>query len=260
MIPDIKIHEIVKVCLSGIRSDYSEQSNLEDTILYQLLSESKMPKTDKFRWFNESVEIFINRTKDHPKFLDTRLFFDRERASIPTIHIMVAGESKGKDGIGFDEGYRPEQVVGDKQRPVFNRQFDLNANIVITSDNTFETVIIYHVIKCMLISLNTHIQLLGFINPVIGGRDINISQDLVPNGVFARTINFSAGYELDVPEVVLNKIVSSVWFQLSNINNQPLEPGINSYAPVNPEDSVVDINNPSPNPSIFDDSFDDTFE
>lgn len=245
MIPDIKIHELIKSCIKSLRLDYESNTNFQDTILYQLLSPSQMINTGKYNWYNEGVEIFINRNENHPKYLDTRLFFDRERASIPTIHIIVSGESKGSDGIGFDEGFREEQVIGLDQRPIYNRQYSLNANIVITSDNAFETLIIYHILFSMLISINEHIQFVGFINPVFGSRDINISQDLVPNGVFAKSINFSANYELSVPRVVLSKIVSSVYFQMENINSTTLSTTISTGlvdTNTSPTDIVTNIN------------------
>lgn len=227
MIPDIKLHEIVKSCIKGLRADYDANKAVpSSTILWHLLNDTKMADTGKFKWYDQAVEIFINRKSDDPKYLDTRLFFDRERAAVPTVHVMMSGENRGANGIGTDLGYRPEQVNGDSQRPVLNRQFNINANIIVTSDNTFETVIIYHVLKSMMISITTHIQLVGFINPDLSGRDITLSQELVPNGLYARTINFTAGYELDVPEVMLNKIVSAVWIQMKSINGQEIAPQI----------------------------------
>ena len=227
MIPDIALHEVIKSCLLAIRADYSTYgSTPSDTLLYKLLNSVKSPDTGKYKWFEESVEIFITRNENHPKFLDTRLFFDRERAAIPTIHIMLSGEGAGKNGIGMDLGFNPEQVIGGSFRQVLNRQFDINANIVVTSDNTFETVIIYHVIKSMIISLSTHIQLLGFISPDVSGRDITISQDLVPAGIFARVLNFTASYELEVPESVLSQIIQGVWIQMTNINLVQVTPPI----------------------------------
>jgi hypothetical protein len=221
MIPDIKIHEIIKACLVAVRDDYAT---------------------------NGGTPIFINRDENHPKYLDTRLFFDRERAPIPTIHIMVSGESKGADGIGFDQGFNPEQVIGTDQRPVYNRQYNVNANIVVTSDNAFEALVIYHVVFAMLISINEHIQLVGFINPTFGSRDISISQELVPSGVFAKSISFSGGYELSVPATVLNQIVSNVWIQMKDINNTPVSPYVGP-GPLDPNDpdpisEVKDITNP----------------
>jgi hypothetical protein len=202
--------------------------------------------TGKYNWYTQAVEVFINRGVDHPKYLDTRLFFDRERAPIPTIHIMLSGETKGKDGIGLDEGFNPEQVISGSQRPVFNRQFEVNANIVITSDNTFETVIIYTVMKSMLISIMNHIMLKGFINPNISGRDITLSQELAPNGIYARTINFTAGYEHSVPEVVLNKIASTVWMQMSNVDNQDIGFGDISTGNITPDSTPDNPDNSLP--------------
>lgn len=247
MIPDIKLHTIIKSCLSALRVDYEANGSTEsDTILYHLLNDSQVADTGKFQWFEQAKEIFINRDSNHPKYLDTNLFFNRERASIPTIHIMISGESKGMDGIAMDEGYNEAQVIGGDFRPVLNRQFNVNANIIVTSDNSFETVIIYHVLRSMLISISTHIQLSGFINPNISGRDITLSQEIAPNGVFARTINFTAGYELDVPEVVLNQIVSQVYFEMSSINDEELDDGSVTTGVIDADSGADDVDNPLP--------------
>ena len=247
MIPDITLHEIIKSCLLAVRADYKANGGIKaDTILWHLLNTGKVEDTGKYSWYNQAVEIFINRGETHPKYLDTRLFFDRERAAIPTVHIMMSGETKGADGIGMDEGFNQEQVIGGSQRAVFNRQFDINANILVTSDNTFETVIVYHVLKSMLISIMTHIQLKGFINPSISGRDITISQELVPNGLYSRAINFTAAYELDVPEVVLNKIVQSVWLEMSSINGVKLDAGSVSTGEIDPNSGSDNPDNQLP--------------
>lgn len=248
MIPDIKLHEVIKMCLVAIRADYAANSGTAaNTILYHLLnSTDKMDDSGKYVWLDQAIEIFITRDENHPKYLDSRLFFDRERASIPTIHVMMSGEQKGADGINFDEGFQAEQVINGTQRPVFNRQFDINCNIVCTSDNAHETVIIYHVIKSMLIAINRHIQYVGFINPVYGGRDITISQELVPSGIYARAISFSASYELSVPAVVLDTIISTVWIQMGSINGTtvtpPLGPGpITSTSPGSGDTDATDL-------------------
>ena len=240
MIPDIALHNIIKSCILAVRADYEANKAIPaNTILWHLLNDAKVADTGKYKWYTQAIEIFIERSKHDTKHLETRLFFDRERASIPTVHVMMSGESKGKDGIGLDQGFNNEQVIGTTQRAVFNRQFDINANIIVTSDNSFETVIIYHVLKSMLISLSTHIQLVGFINPVISGRDISLSQEIAPNGLYARTINFTAGYELDVPEACLNQIVQSVWIQMNKINDVELDTPIGP-GPITPTDGGND--------------------
>lgn len=239
MIPDIKLFEIVKSCVKALREEHALNGGTpSNTILWHLLNPTKQADTSKYKWYEQAVEIFITRDKNHDKYLDTRLFFDRERASIPTLHIMMSGEDKGKDGIGGDLGYNDAQVIGTSQRPVLNKQFAMNANIIVTTDNPFETVIIYSVIKAMLISLNTHIQLFGFINPIISGRDIQLSQEVAPAGIYSRAINFHASYELSVPEVALSKIGQFVFIQMQNIDGQTVTPVIGP-GPIS-GDTVID--------------------
>src|SRR5690554_4982848 len=106
MIPDIKLHEILIACVDTIRADYElYKATPSDTILGQLINDTVQKDTGKYKWLDQATEIFINRDENHPKFLETRLFFDRERADIPTIHVMMSGENKGQDGIGFDSGF-----------------------------------------------------------------------------------------------------------------------------------------------------------
>lgn len=209
MIPEIELQRVVDVAISVLREDITQNGGTpSNTILHYLLNGVGTFES-KYNFYTQAVEIF-SKDKHKPRFLESRLFFDKERANIPTIHIMSNSENNNNNGIGVDQGFRPEFInaAGTGQRSVYNRHFDANFSIVITSDNSMETVVIYHVLKAMLVSIIDHIQLAGFIDPQISGRDINISQEVVPNGVFARSIDFKAGYELSVPTSTFDTIIT----------------------------------------------------
>lgn len=220
MIPEIELQRVIDSLLKALRADQTNNGGTpSNTILHYLLSESNSFK-GKYNFYDQAVEIFSTRGNNHPRYLDSRLFFDRERAPIPTIHIMANGENNNNNGLGVDQGFQDVQVIGGERREVYNRHFDANFSIVISSDNSMETIVIYHVIKSMLISIFDHVQLKGFVNPQISGRDINISQDVVPSGVFARAIDFKAGYELPVPTHYLTTIINKVIFEINPIVEQ----------------------------------------
>jgi len=217
MIPEIELQRVIDVALKIIRNDITQNGGTpSDTILHYLLNQVGSFE-GKYNFYDQAVDIFSTKNKHNPRFLETRLFFDKERASIPTIHVMANGENDNNNGIGVDQGYMDQQTngLGTAIRPVYNRHFNANFSIVITSDNSMETILIFYVLKAMLISAFDHIQLSGFVNPTISGRDINISQDLVPNGVFARSLDLKAGYELSVPANTFKSIIT----QFSNILN-----------------------------------------
>lgn len=221
MIPEIELQKIIDVAISIIRDDITQNGGVpSDTIIHYLL-DGEGSFEGKYDFYDQAVDIFKNKDEHNPRFLESRLFFDKERAAIPTIHIMANGENNNNNGIGVDQGFVGEHVngAGTSQRAVYNRHFDANFSIVITSDNSMETILIFYVLKAMLISAFDHIQLSGFVNPQISGRDINISQDLLPNGIFARSIDLKAGYELSVPANTFRSIILKFISILNPVTN-----------------------------------------
>lgn len=215
LVPEVEIFNTIKKILKYIHTDFEGRGDEQDSLLYKILGTNKLQRYD---FFKQAKEVFLKKSDD-PRFLDVNMFFNLERASIPTIHITLPAEQPSKDGMGIDEGYKSNEVVkslgsdvADSQVPVYTRRFATQYNIVITSDNSNEVVLIYHVLRAILIPTINHFEVLGLENIKINGRDIQNMNTIVPPHIFMRNIGLSLEYEVSVnsffDETIITKIIT----------------------------------------------------
>lgn len=197
LIPEIKVNEILRTILKIVQIDFQESLDEKESILYKIFGDNRI---EKFTFFDQAKDIFL-RDNSHPRKIETRLLFDAQRASLPTIHTTMPSESPGPDGIGVDEGYE-KQIVNNKTKYVqktYTRSFETKYHLMITSDNSLEVILIYHFLKNMLISVFDHIEFSGIRNLKISGMDLQINSDMVPTHIFVRGVEISFFYESDSP-------------------------------------------------------------
>lgn len=201
-IPEFQLKKIVDAILLYIRTDYN--ANGDDSHLAKLVNGIVDSKIDVY---NQAKEIFINRYGKSDKELRCNYFFNSQRASIPTIHIMLSEDNKGMDGIGVDEGYNDTvyDLVLKTTNNVYNRAFDSVMSLVITSDNSFETIIIYHILRSCLVSVFNDLQFAGIQNPKLSGGTLNINPELVPLSIFYQVINIGYFYDVPAPSIFTNE-------------------------------------------------------
>lgn len=207
-VPEAVLFKLISDAITALKTDYSSKGDKTTTLLYQMFYGMVI---GKFNYYTQAVDLF-SRDSTHPRHIETRLFFDAQRAELPTIHISLPGERSINDGIGVDAGYRDPVfkdatgTVGEDDFEIgtyqytYTRRFEATYNIVITSDNTFEVLLVYHALRTMLISLFDSVQLSGFANPKLSGNDLMINEELVPPGVFFRAISINTEYEVDIPK------------------------------------------------------------
>ena len=211
VIPEIQISQLISTCLSVVKKDYENSTDKEKSLLYIIMSGNSFGKYD---FYKEAVDV-IMRGKDHPREVQTRLLFDAQRAGLPTIHITMPSEQTGGNGIGFDQGYVPLTI--DKENGLithyYNRMFNVQYHIVITSDNVFEVLMLYHLIKSVFISIVDELEFSGIRNPSISGQDLQINGDIVPAGVFIRGIGLSCSYETEIPRINQDFLIKAINIQ-----------------------------------------------
>lgn len=196
VIPEIILFNAIKNVLTLIRKDYND--NIADTtksFLYRILVGNKI---QRYNLFEQAVTVLITNETD-PRHLDVNLFFNAKRASVPTLHITLPSENEKNNSMNNGEGFR-EYIYEDSINTAiktFNRRFSPKYSIIITSDNTNEIVLLYHLLRSIFISLNGHFNMVGLENPKLSGGDININPDLVPLGVFLRALNMEFEYDVE---------------------------------------------------------------
>jgi len=209
LMPEIILKKLIDGILIYIKQDYNKYTDKSKSILYNYFNGQVY---GKFDYYQQAVDLFINRGVEHQRKLETRIFFDSDRAGIPTIHITLPNENPAKDGLGMGEGYADPVIIDGKQHEQYTRTFDTMFHVVITSDNTFEVLLIYHLLRGMLVSVFDSLELSGFMNVMIGGQDVQINSELVPKGIFFRSVTVKFEYEITVPSIISAQQIASIAF------------------------------------------------
>lgn len=249
LVPEIVVFNTIKAIIDYIRFDYEERVDETTTLLYKICNGNVAQRYDLFE---QAKAVFITE-RDNSRELDVNMFFNMERARIPTIHITLPSEQADKDGMGIDEGYQGyEEVTGigddvgsEQQGPIYTRRFNTQYQIVITSDNTNEVLTIYHVLRAIMIPMIDSLNAEGLENIKLSGRDIQNMQTIVPEHVFIRSIGLYFEYEVSLgslfPEDIVQKILVSYTIlpelPSGNETSQSLIPITESCDPVTITDS-----------------------
>jgi hypothetical protein len=222
-IPEILLFNIIKAILQTIREDLANNIDEKNTLFYKLFYGTKFNDIN-LDFYANAKDIF-SRDKSHPRYLDLRMFFNADRAEIPTIHLNLPSESDIGGGIGVDAGYN-----GTNYDPInktifqnHTRSFNSVYNIIITSDNSDEVLIIYHALKAFMVSMLDIIDLNGLRNPKLGGADLQINPELIPPHVFIRAISLNCFYELTVPSLIKEKIIRKIRLQSLSLIEEEAE-------------------------------------
>jgi hypothetical protein len=207
--PEVKLKLLIDAVLDKVKKDYVDATDKATTFLYKCYFGNI---TGNYDFYKQAIVIF-NRTKDDPRTIDTRLLFDRERASLPTIHVTLPSEQPFSDGIGFDEGYVQPTLNSDNETMTdyYNRGYASKFELLITGSNTFEVVMIAYTLKLALINNLMALELNGFRNPKIYTGDVKINEQLAPIA-YLRTLTIDSFYDMNVPKFENISIVNNIEF------------------------------------------------
>ena len=209
MIPEIAIEKIISTAVNFIRKDYKD--NVEQhgdeklSYLYYLTSLVFVERVDVFK---EAKKIFLIEDEKDPKKININLGFPQTIKGAVNITITHSGEQYGTNALGVDQSpYIYEEFVNDTEvsdhwRNDFGRRYNSTYQIIITGDNTNETLITYNILKAAIISFEgtAHLSSLGFDNVRITGQDMIIKTD-VTKKKYAKNITLNFEYEFRVPDV-----------------------------------------------------------
>jgi len=187
---------------------------IEDSFLHDIFGE--LPDFNGHNIFENAVAIF-SRDVDHPRRIETHIFFNRERFHLPTIHIGLPSEQVSEtNGLGYDFGrfedkFQPSDPF--MQATTHSRMFQAKYNIAFTSDNTNEVLIMYNWFRACMIGNIELFELNGLHNPVISGSDIILNDALAPSHIYSRALMIDCQYEITAPNFNKYQISSKVKFE-----------------------------------------------
>lgn len=212
ILPEIILLDAYKKALKYIRNNYNDNlADVTKSFLGIILGNSNA--IQRYNLLDQSKKVFIT-TENDPRNLDVNLFFNASRASVPTIHITNPSDTLITNALSISEGYQ-DPIFDDVEQTfqtVFNRKFRAKYNIVLTSDNTNEILLMYNVIRSITISMMEHLELSGLQNIKISGADINLKSDIIPINVFIKAIGLEFEYDvvalkLDVTDFTLGDFI-----------------------------------------------------
>lgn len=204
-IPEVTLKKLIDYFLDNLKEDY----------LHILFGDLEL---NGYRFFDEAKQLFLS-SNDTPRKVKSNIFFNRDCAQEPTIHISMPGEIPGQaDGIGFDPGFVEDAQLGEGQlRNTYTRTFSTRYGIVLTSSNTFEVLVMYHTLKAFFQGNYMLLEANGFKNPKFSGEDIVLGSDIIPYPIYSRRILIESFQEFEAPSLEISDTISDIDF-ISNCN------------------------------------------
>lgn len=220
-VPEFIIHDGLQKALKFIREDYKAVTtgltpDETKAWLYQLINGVSFQKYD---YWEQAKEVFFSG-QGNPRHLEIDLMFNRQRDSFPTIHITTPSDNPGINGLSNDEGYQDDIVSnnGSQTNSVFTRRYKGVYDVVITTDNSNEAILISHIIRALLMSLTVHFSLKGLENLSLSSGDLTPYQTLTPNA-FTRIVRMNLEYETSTMSFEKGNILTDATFNGTAVNN-----------------------------------------
>ena len=218
LFPDIILCRTLESIVKLLRENLIANSKSdEETILYKIIGvdEEKKPlKWNFVNFYKQAKKIILDENN-----LSVNFGYNLETSTPICMHIILPSE-QGKMCIGADEGYLSERDKEGNYQLYHTEMYDTTYQIMITSTNSTEVTIVYHIIKSMLLMLVDQIDLMGLRNPTLSGNDIVMQDDLTPVPIFHRVLNVSFTYEHNVPKLIKDNIAKSFIYQYRLLDNE----------------------------------------
>lgn len=197
VIPEVILLNAFNNWLRFVRNDYKANlANLNKSYLGQILGSTNA--LERYTFLEQCRSVFITNENTSPRNLEFNIFFNAKRLGSPTIHITNSSDNSIHQSLSIGHEINPD-IFDDKSgvyTKVFNRRFQCKYNLVITSENVNEVLLIYTVLRSATISLIEHLQLSGLEMVVVSGQEIRLDSSIVPTNVFSKAIGIS--FEMDV--------------------------------------------------------------
>lgn len=236
LIPEIILFNTIKAFVQLITQDYANASDKTQTILNDLFNvdnNGNPLQLQNFNYLEQAIALFT-RTIEHPRQFQVNIGYNLQRANFPTVHILLPQEVPGRyDSIGLSIGeidtvYHPEanpQYEQETRVTTYRANFDL----MITSDNTSEVLLVYYLLKDMFPFASDTLELLGLHNFKLTGQDVQLDAAYAPANIFHRSLRTEFDYQSET--IVRNNrdmanklnfmICSSIGDDNKGVNNPP---------------------------------------
>lgn len=209
----VRVKKIIDALLEFVKADYElkvTEEITDESFLMRCFDDDDTVEDISYR--DLAKEIFTRGVDDHRK-VETRLMFDVDRAALPTIHVREPAKSKGKqDGIGnMDQDFWENADGGSND--IRRRSFDSQYELMITSMNRHEVIIMEEVILGLFIGAQDSLALqepFYLINFTV--KELIANNELVPNPLFIKAIGLNVSYDKKYPDISNNVVLHKIMF------------------------------------------------
>ena len=218
LMPELVLLNTLQAMIKLLRDDLTtHENNNEQTILYKLfgLDENQNPlQSNLYNVFDQAKKMILTKGN-----LMVNYGYNQKVAQNLSLHILLPSESATM-AIGADEGYLeeddidPETLKSTFAQNYFTQTYKSTYQIMITSTNSAEVMVIYNLLKCMMLMFVEHLELMGLRNPEFSGNDIVMQDDLTPVPIFHKVFNISFMYENNVPQLLKAEFAKNLYFQM----------------------------------------------
>ena len=200
ILPEQKLKAIIDFFLENVNEGY----------LYECFGDLTFGD-GSYSYFENASALFLKRV-DHPRVISCNMFFNTERQGLPTIHIALNQDYPGEgNGLGFDpleEDFEDGTCATSK-----SRMYSARYNIICTSDQTFEVLLMYNTLKAFLQGNVEILELNGLQNVKFSGQDLILTDYLMPANIYARGFVIDCLYEFKAPPMVRNLSMTNLFLK-----------------------------------------------
>lgn len=183
MLPEIQIKKLLDFFINQIDEKY----------LYCLFGELNLGDYN----FNENAKSIFLKQIESSRLIETHIFFNHDRAHLPTVHINLPSENMGGDnGIDWDNMEKPLNCTEGILK-ITPKSYISKFNLIVTSNNTFEVLIMYTVLKSLIQGNISVLELNGIRNVKISGSDIIFNEGFMPQSIFSRALTLDCTYTFE---------------------------------------------------------------
>ena len=201
LLPEQRLKALMDFFLQFISEDY----------LFKLFGNQTFGKGE-YNYFENAKALFL-RGIDSPRKVACNIFFNQARQNLPTIHIALNQDIPGEgNGLGFDPGLDTNPSEN-QFSDTFSRVYSARFNIIFTSDNSFEVLLMYNVIRALVQGNPELLELSGLSNIKLSGQDLVLTDYLMPPNIYARGFIIDCLYEITVPSINVQQGITQAYFE-----------------------------------------------
>lgn len=218
-LPEIRLQRFCSALFAYLVNNYNtfvEAGKENESHLYLLFHQDTINHPDapgiqgEENYYAQAKEIFT-RSREDTRALLVRPIFDRTRATLPTVHVVIPQDMQDMSFLGDVHG----QLYSNGDEKI-ERGFRSSFSFLVTSDNIMEVNIISNVLRALLLSAPQSLQAIGLINPRLSMQEVNLGPDVVPANTYVRGIFLDSAYTEIVPPIKLKDQVDimNIYFKM----------------------------------------------